>query len=206
MSIVIVDYDVGNLRSVQKGFENVGAAALISRDPAVIADADGLVLPGVGAFGECMANLKKYALEEAIRAFIDGGKPFLGICVGYQLLFEGSEENPGVAGLGVFRGRCARFATRPGSRMKVPHMGWNQIRIMRDCPLFEGIDDGADVYFVHSYYPIPEDPTIVVTSTDYGGVFASSIQSGSLFATQFHPEKSQRAGLRALANFARLAE
>ncbi len=206
MPIAIVDYDVGNLRSVQKAFEKVGAEAIVTRKRSELTEADALVLPGVGAFGACMANLQEYGLVDTVKDFAASGKPFLGICIGYQILFEGSEEDPGTPGLGIFRGLCRRFIFPEGSSTKVPHMGWNNTRQLQDSPLLDGIDDGAAFYFVHSYYPVPDDPTLVMTSTHYGAVFASSIAKGNLFATQFHPEKSQKTGLTLLANFARLSE
>lgn len=200
MPIIIVDYDAGNLRSVQKAFEKIGAQAQVSRDPADIARADALVLPGVGAFGECMAHLEKFGLVNPVKEFIASGRPFLGICVGYQILFEASEESPGVKGLGVFRGKCLKFDFRRGSGFKTPHMGWNQVRYTKKGRLFEGVADGSDFYFVHSFYPSPEDD-ITVSSTDYGITFSSSVEKGSVFAVQFHPEKSQRTGLAVLRNF-----
>lgn len=200
MPIVIVDYDAGNLRSVQKAFEKIGASAVVSRNPSDVSGADALVLPGVGAFGECMAHLEKFGLVGAVKDFIASGRPFLGICVGYQILFDGSEESPGVKGLGVFKGKCLKFAFPREAGLKVPHMGWNQVRFRKTGKLFEGVADGSDFYFVHSYYPKPEED-IAVAATEYGGDFASAAERGSLFAVQFHPEKSQGAGLAVLRNF-----
>jgi glutamine amidotransferase len=197
--ISIIDYGMGNLRSVQKGLEHVGFPAEVTRDPARIAGAGGVVLPGVGAFGACMDNLRDYGLIETVRQIIARGTPFLGICLGMQLLFEESEEFGPVPGLGIFPGRVVRFSDRPG--LKVPHMGWNQIRKCQDTPLLRGIDDGAFVYFVHSYYVVPADPALAATSTDYGMEFTSAIARGNVFATQYHPEKSQTVGLRILKNF-----
>jgi imidazole glycerol-phosphate synthase subunit HisH len=197
--ISIIDYGMGNLRSVQKGLEHVGFPAEVTRDPARIAGAGGVVLPGVGAFGACMDNLRGYGLIETVRQVIARGTPFLGICLGMQLLFEESEEFGPVPGLGIFPGRVVRFSDRPG--LKVPHMGWNQIRKCQDTPLLRGIDDGAFVYFVHSYYVVPADPALAATSTDYGMEFTSAIARGNVFATQYHPEKSQTVGLRILKNF-----
>ena len=201
--ISIIDYGMGNLRSVEKGFARAGAPAEITRDPARIEAAAGVVLPGVGAFGACMENLRRYGLVEPVRRVIDRGTPFLGICLGLQLLFDESEEFGPVAGLGILRGRCVRF--RPeDAELRVPHMGWNQLRARRRVPLLEGVDDGAFVYFVHSYYVVPEDDGLCVTSTPYGGEFVSSIARDNVFACQFHPEKSQRVGLRILENFGAL--
>ena len=204
MPLVIVDYDVGNLRSVQKALEKVGAQAVISRDPDQILAASAVVLPGVGAFAECMGNLKKYDLLEVVRQCADGGRPFLGICVGYQILFESSEEFGACEGFGVFKGKCVHFQKSQEDHHKIPHMGWNQVRYMRADPLFDGVPDGSDFYFVHSYHPQPE-PGAVLTTTEYGAAFASSAARGKVYGVQFHPEKSQAAGLKVLENFARMA-
>jgi len=200
--ISIIDYGMGNLRSVQKGLERVGFPAEVTRDSGKIRAADGVVLPGVGAFGACMDNLRGYGLLDVVRDVIARGTPFLGICLGMQLLFEESEEFGPVPGLGVFPGRVVRFAERPD--LKVPHMGWNQIRKRQDTPLLRGIDDGAFVYFVHSYYVVPADPGLTATTTEYGTDFTSAITHGNIFATQYHPEKSQAVGLKILENFGRL--
>ncbi|HLY38639.1 MAG TPA: imidazole glycerol phosphate synthase subunit HisH [Candidatus Binatia bacterium] len=197
--IAIVDYGMGNLRSVAKAFERLGAAAEVTRDPERIASASGVVLPGVGAFGACMANLTSLGLVEPVKHSIAAGRPFLGICLGMQLLFDESEEFGPVAGLGVLRGRVVRFP--PSQELKVPHMGWNAVRIARRPPALAGIDDGDYVYFVHSYYPVPADPSVVATTTGYGVEFASSVVRDNVFACQFHPEKSQRVGLHILENF-----
>ncbi len=199
--LVIVDYGVGNLRSAQKAFERVGHPAEVTRDAERIATAPGVVLPGVGAFGACMDNLRAFGLVESVRAAIDSGRPFLGICIGMQLLFEESEEFGPVRGLGVLPGRVVRFP--PDAERKVPHMGWNSLRIVRRAPELGGIEDGAYVYFVHSYHPVLRDPSVVTTTTPYGPEFASSVARENVFGTQFHPEKSQRVGLRLLANFVR---
>ena len=197
--IAIVDYGMGNLRSVAKAFERLGAAAEVTRDPARIASAPGVVLPGVGAFGACMANLTSLGLVEPVKQAIAAGQPFLGICLGMQLLFDESEEFGPVAGLGVLRGRVVRYP--PSHELKVPHMGWNSVRVARRTPALAGIDDGDYVYFVHSYYPVPADAGVVATTTGYGVEFASSVARDNVFACQFHPEKSQRVGLRILENF-----
>ena len=198
--IAIVDYGRGNLRSVQKAFEFLGYRALVTSDPDAILKAEKLVLPGVGAFGDCMDNLKDRGLDVAVREFVASGKPFLGICLGLQLLFTYSEEFGPVEGLNLVRGRVVRFP----AGLKVPHMGWNQIEIERRCPLLEGIGSGEYFYFVHSYYVVPEDDSVVVARTEYGVPFVSMINMDNIYATQFHPEKSQKAGLRLLDNFARL--
>jgi len=208
--IVIVDYGMGNLHSVQKGFERVGFPAKVTQDADLIRQAAGLVLPGVGAFKKAMGNLRARDLEEPVRRYLDSGRPFLGICLGLQLLFSESEEFGSERGLGVFKGKVVRFPP-PGSAfwqngrsLKVPHMGWNAVSVQKTIPVLEGIAEGAYFYFVHSYYPIPEDPKIVATTTDYGIPFVSSVSRGKLFACQFHPEKSQSAGLRILKNFGSL--
>ncbi len=202
--IAIVDYGMGNLRSVQKGLQRVGVPAEVTRDAGRIGGAAGVVLPGVGAFGACMENLRACGLVEVVRSVIERGTPFLGICLGLQLLFDESEEFGPVAGLGVFRGRCVRFRARADHDFRIPHMGWNQVRPRRDVPHLDGIADGTFVYFVHSYYVVPEDPALIATTTAYGDEFVSAIARDNVFACQFHPEKSQRAGLRILENFGRL--
>jgi glutamine amidotransferase len=198
--IVIVDYGMGNLRSVQKGFEKVGIPTRISRDPAAIARASGLVLPGVGAFGDCMRLLREYGLIQPITNHLESGKPFLGICLGLQVLFSQSEEFGSQSGLDIFKGRVVRF---PGE-LKVPHMGWNSLKVKRPSPLLNAAADGSYMYFVHSYYVIPEDEGIVAATTNYGVEFASMIRRDNIFATQFHPEKSQAAGLSMLKRFGEL--
>lgn len=203
--IALLDYGSGNLRSVHKALLKVGAEVRLAQRPEEMRDADALVLPGVGAFDDCIHALRKQELLEASRDFIKIGKPFLGICVGYQALFERSEEfNSCAAGLGVFGGSVVRFAEQPG--LKIPQIAWNQIEITQpDCPLYRGVENGSYVYFVHSFYPQPTDVSIVATRTDYGGNFASSIWKDNVFATQFHPEKSQKVGLQLLKNFVALA-
>ncbi len=204
--IALLDYGSGNLRSAQKALLKVGADVRVAKSPKEIGDARAMVLPGVGAFDDCINALRKQELLEAARDFIRTGRPFLGICVGYQALFERSEEfNSCAAGLGVFKGSVVRFTEKPG--LKIPQIGWNQIEIEKtDCPLFRGIENGSYVYFVHSFYPQPVDKMIVATRTDYGGAFASSVWRDNVFATQFHPEKSQRVGLQLLKNFVDLAD
>jgi len=203
--IAIVDYGMGNLRSVEKALARVGHSPRVTRDPAVIAGADGIVLPGVGAFGACMANLERLGLLPVLRQVIDRGTPFLGICLGMQLLFDESEEFGPVKGLGILRGRVVRFNGREAEALRVPHMGWNTLRQRRDVPHLGGVGDGAYAYFVHSYYAVPADPAIIVTETPYGVAFASSVIRDNVFAVQWHPEKSQETGLKVLANFAAIA-
>ena len=201
--IAIIDYGMGNLRSVQKGLERVGFDALVTRDVGQIHSAGGVVLPGVGAFSACMENLAKFDLIEPIREIIRGQKPFLGICLGFQLLFSESEEFGKQKGLDLFPGRVVGF--HADERLKVPHMGWNRIDKRKDSPFLDGISNGDYVYFVHSFYVVPDDNAIVATTTDYGKPFVSSIATDRLFACQFHPEKSQELGLRILTNFGRFA-
>ena len=200
--ISIIDYGMGNLRSVQKGFEKVGHQALVTSDPNQVAAATKLVLPGVGAFEDAMAELRRRRLIEPILDTIAADKPFLGICLGLQLLFDVSHEHGRQQGLGVLSGECVRFELP--AEYSVPHMGWNQVSIPRRPPILEGIDQGTYLYFVHSYYVVPQDPEVVAAETDYGGPFCSMIWRGNMFATQFHPEKSQQEGLKILKNFAKL--
>jgi glutamine amidotransferase len=202
--IAIADYGSGNIRSVHRALLKVGAQVQLVREPEGLKEAHGLVLPGVGAFDDCINAMKKQELFEACRDFIAKGRPFLGICVGYQALFERSREfNSCAAGLGVFKGEVVRLPDQRG--LKVPQIGWNQLQIVRpDCPLYKGVQDGSYVYFVHSFYPSPADQTIVATRTEYGELFASSVWKDNVFATQFHPEKSQRVGLQMLSNFVSL--
>jgi len=200
--IAIIDYQMGNLRSVQKGFEKVGYEAMITSDPAELAAADKIVLPGVGAFGDAIAELRRRDLVQPIREAIDSGKPFLGICLGLQLLFDVSYEGGEFEGLGVLRGKVVRFDLAPP--LKVPHMGWNRGTINRRAPALEGIADGTFFYFVHSYYVVPDDRGLIAIETEYGHPFCAAVWRGNVFATQFHPEKSQADGLRILKNFAEL--
>ncbi|MGH7858046.1 MAG: imidazole glycerol phosphate synthase subunit HisH [Candidatus Binatia bacterium] len=201
--IAVVDYGMGNLRSVEKGLERSGASAVVTSDPRRILEARGVVLPGVGAFGACMENLVARGLDSPIREVVRSGKPFLGICLGLQLLFEESEEFGPVAGLGLLPGRVRRFEGPSFEALKIPQMGWNRLRFRRAVPELEGVDDGAFVYFVHSYYVEPADPDLIVATTDYGIELTAAIARRNLFACQFHPEKSQEVGLRILGNFAR---
>ncbi|MBM4122186.1 MAG: imidazole glycerol phosphate synthase subunit HisH [Nitrospira sp.] len=202
--IAIIDYGMGNLRSVQKAFETVGHRAVVTRERQVITDASHVVLPGVGAFADCMANLDQYGLIDPIRRAIAGGKPFLGICLGLQLLFTESEEFGLHKGLDLVPGRVKRFVSGAGSggeRLKVPHMGWNEVTVTRQAPPLRDIGSGGHFYFVHSYYVEPADPSVACTVTDYGVSFASSIWRDNIFACQFHPEKSQAVGLQIVKNF-----
>jgi glutamine amidotransferase len=200
MTVAIIDYQMGNLRSVQKALEKVGCAAAITSDPRELAAADKIVLPGVGAFGDAIAELRRRNLVEPIREAIAADKPFLGICLGLQLLFDVGYEGGEFEGLGIVHGKCLRFDLP--REFKVPHMGWNRGRFLQASPLLAGVPDGSFFYFVHSYHCVPDDPALVAIETDYGGPFCAAIARGNLFATQFHPEKSQAAGLALLRNFA----
>jgi glutamine amidotransferase len=204
--IALLDYGSGNLRSVHKALLKVGADVRIAKRPEEMADARAVVLPGVGAFDDCIHAMEKQALLDACRQFIKTGRPFLGICVGYQALFEKSEEfNSCAAGLGIFQGNVVRFSN--GNGLKVPQIGWNQLEIVQSkCPLYQGVESGSYVYFVHSFFPRPADSSIVATKTNYGETFASSAWKDNVFATQFHPEKSQTVGLQLLKNFVALAK
>lgn len=205
--IAIIDYGMGNLRSVQKGFEKIGSEAVITDDPQVVLQAERVVLPGVGAFRDCMHNLEQGGFVDTILKVIAEGRPFLGICVGMQLLFTDSVEFGLHSGLNLIPGHVLRFPDRmtvAGEKLKVPQMGWNQLCFKRRPPVFEGIADNSNVYFVHSYYAKPDDESVVATTTDYGFDFCSSVWKDNIVATQFHPEKSQAIGLRILKNFAEL--
>jgi glutamine amidotransferase len=205
--IAIIDYGMGNLRSVQKGFEKIGSEAIITADPQVVLEAERVVLPGVGAFRDCMHNLEQGGFVEPILKVIADGRPFLGICVGMQLLFSDSVEFGLYNGLNVIPGHVLRFPdqmTVADEKLKVPQMGWNQLIFKRHPPAFDGIDNGSNVYFVHSYYVKPDDVGVIATTTDYGIEFCSSVWKDNIVATQFHPEKSQAIGLRILKNFAEL--
>lgn len=200
--IAIIDYGMGNLRSVQKGFERAGHEAVITNDAAVVASASRVVLPGVGAFEDAIAELRRRHLVGPVSEAIASGRPFLGICLGLQLLFETSYENGEHEGLGILPGKVVRFDLPQG--YAIPHMGWNSLRFLRKPPIFEGVSEGAYFYFVHSYYVVPADPGLVAVETDYGPPFCAAVWRKNLVATQFHPEKSQRDGLRVLKNFAEL--
>jgi glutamine amidotransferase len=196
--IAIIDYGMGNLRSVEKGFMKVGADVRVTNRPEDVEKARAVVLPGVGAFKDCMKELTNLDLIDAVAGAIEKGKPYLGICLGLQILFSESEEFGRCRGMDIFRGRVVRFED---SGLKIPQMGWNQITIQKENPLFHDIPDKSYFYFVHSYYVAPEDRSIVATTTDYGGEFTSSVWKDNVFAVQFHPEKSQTLGLRLLKNF-----
>ncbi|HIR89036.1 MAG TPA: imidazole glycerol phosphate synthase subunit HisH [Candidatus Fimimorpha faecalis] len=199
--IAIIDYDAGNLKSVEKALKFLGEEAVITRQKEEILNADKVILPGVGAFGDAMHNLNQFGLVDVIKEVVDLGKPFLGICLGLQLLFERSEESPGVEGLGILKGEILRIPDCPG--LKIPHMGWNSLKIKPEAKLFKGLEDPY-VYFVHSYYLKAADESIVAATTEYSTIIHASVQSGNVFACQFHPEKSSRVGLQILRNFAEM--
>jgi len=205
--IAVVDYGMGNLRSVQKALEKVGYTVLVTSDAQQILNARSIVLPGVGAFKDCIHNLEKLNLVEPILKSIKKGKPFLGICLGLQILFTESEEFGKTPGLNLVKGKVLSLSRKSKTahpRLKVPHMGWNSLSIKKNSPLFSGIEDGSFFYFVHSYYVVPDDKGIVTTTTSYGIEFVSSIQKGNIYACQFHPEKSQQVGLKLLSNFGKV--
>lgn len=201
--IALLDYGAGNVRSVQKALTAAGGDVHLVPRPELVMQADAVVLPGVGAFDDCINAMRQQELFEATREFVSTGKPFLGICVGYQALFENSEEfNSSAAGLGIFEGSVVRF---PDAEVKVPQIGWNEVHFTQpNCPILQGIESGSHFYFVHSYYPQPKDKSIVATRTEYGVDFTSAIWRDNVFATQFHPEKSQKVGLQLLTNFVNL--
>jgi len=200
--IAIVDYGMGNLRSVEKGFLKVGADVKVTSDPKEVDNAHAIVLPGVGAFRDCMRNLEEMSLRESIIRAIEKGKPYLGICLGLQILFTVSEEFGMSKGLNIFNGRVVRF---PENNLKVPHMGWNTVKIHKRPPILSSIDDESFFYFVHSFYVVSDDKDFIATTTDYGVTFTSMIWRENIFATQFHPEKSQHLGLRILKGFKEFA-
>lgn len=193
----VIDYGSGNLRSVCKAIEAAGSTASLVTEPSGLDSLDAIVVPGVGAFAHCAENLRATGLWNPVREWALSGRPYLGICLGYQLLFESSEESPGVEGLGVLKGRVVRF---PDAALKVPHMGWNTLS-KTSGPLYKGLSGDVSMYFVHSYYPAPADSSVVSAWSDYGLSFAAGVSSGALHAVQFHPEKSQSAGLALLRNF-----
>jgi glutamine amidotransferase len=202
--IGIIDYGMANLRSVQKAFETVGVRADIISTPQQIERADRIVLPGVGAFADAVRTLREKELAGPILTHIERGKPFLGICLGLQMLFDVGYEDGEHQGLGVLKGSCARFDVDETMGLKVPHMGWNHLDVKRPSPLFRDLPAGSAVYFVHGYHVVPDDPNVIATTTDYGRPFVSSVWRDNVMATQFHPEKSQRVGLKILSNFAAL--
>ena len=197
--IAIIDYDAGNIKSVEKALLSMGETPVLTRDPEVILQADHIILPGVGSFGDAMENLNKFGLIDVIHEAINRQIPFLGICLGLQLLFESSEETPGVAGLGILKGKIVRIPEGPG--LKIPHMGWNSLNVREGASLFKGLEKEPYVYFVHSYYLQAKDPKIVAATTEYGVTIHASVEKENVFACQFHPEKSSKTGLAILKNF-----
>ena len=202
--IAIIDYDAGNLRSVEKALLSLGEEVLVTRDRTELLAADKVILPGVGNFGDAMEKLKAYDLVRVIHELAERGKPFLGICLGLQLLFERSDEAPGVEGLGILKGEILRIPDKEG--LKVPHIGWNSLHLQNEGRLFRDLPEGSYVYLVHSYYLKAENPQIVKATTEYGVTIDASVEQGNVFACQFHPEKSSRVGLRILENFAKLED
>ena len=198
--IAILDYDAGNIKSVEKALQLLGEDTVLTRDRDTILSAEKVILPGVGAFGDAMANLDRFGLTEVIHEVVNRNTPFLGICLGLQLLFESSEESPGVKGLGILKGKIVRIPEQPG--LKIPHMGWNSLHIQNEGRLFAGIPEDTYVYFVHSYYLQAEEEKIVKATCEYGTTIHASVEQGNVFACQFHPEKSSRWGLQILKNFA----
>ena len=200
--IALIDYDAGNIKSVEKAFQSLGKEVVLTRDPEVLKRADHVVLPGVGSFGDAMENLNRYHLVPVIHEIVEKGTPFLGICLGLQLLFESSDETQGVEGLGILKGKILRIPPSPG--LKIPHMGWNSLHLQNSGRLFKDIPENTYVYFVHSYYLQAEDEEIVKATTQYSTCIHASVEKGNVFACQFHPEKSSRWGLKILENFAAL--
>ncbi len=199
--IAIIDYGMGNLYSVEKAFVKLGAEVVVTSQPEVIGEADKVILPGVGAFGDCMHNLEQYGLVNIIHEVIDRGTPFLGICLGLQLLFDGSEEDPGVRGLGIFPGMVRKIIA---PQLKIPHMGWNSLEFLSNSPLFAGLPSEPYVYFVHSYHAVPDDVALITAVTDYGSAVTAAVGRNNVQAVQFHPEKSSSVGMEILANFGRI--
>ncbi|MCR1840497.1 imidazole glycerol phosphate synthase subunit HisH [Murimonas intestini] len=202
--IAIIDYDAGNLKSVEKALHYLGQESIITRDRDEILGADKVILPGVGSFGDAMGKIRDYGLEEVIHQVVEKDIPFLGICLGLQLMFESSEESPGVSGLGILKGRILRIPDKEG--LKIPHIGWNSLHLTNNGRLFEGLEENSYVYFVHSYYLKAEEPEIVKASAWYGTDIHASVEKGNIFACQFHPEKSSDVGLHILKNFAELGK
>ena len=200
--IAIIDYDAGNIKSVEKALQKLGADVVITKDADVILNAEKVILPGVGAFGDAMSNLKKYDLVPLIKKVVEKGIPFLGICLGLQLLFDRSDETPGVEGLGILKGEVLRIPEN--GELKIPHMGWNSLHFQNDGRLFQGLPEESYVYFVHSYYLKAENPEIVKATAEYGVTIHASVEKGNVFACQFHPEKSSDVGLQILKNFVEL--
>lgn len=201
--IAIIDYDAGNIKSVEKALHYIGEETIVTRDRETLLKADKVILPGVGSFGQAMENLHRYGLVPVIREIRDNGTPFLGICLGLQLLFESSEESPGVEGLGLLKGKIVKIPPKEG--LKIPHMGWNSLHLQNEGRLFRNVPEGSYVYFVHSYYLRAEEPEIVKATADYSACIHASVEKDNLFACQFHPEKSSRTGLKILKNFAELS-
>ncbi|HEX2964216.1 MAG TPA: imidazole glycerol phosphate synthase subunit HisH [Syntrophorhabdaceae bacterium] len=199
--IAVIDYGMGNLRSVTNALGKLGAEVTVTNDRAAIESAQAIVLPGVGAFGRCIENLEEFGLLGFLKETILSGKRYLGICLGMQVLFESSEEAPGISGMGIFKGTVPRFSVG----MKIPHMGWNSIKRQKDSEMLNGIEVDEHFYFVHSYYCAPDENSVIATTTSYGQDFASSVERDRIFACQFHPEKSQKAGLKLLQNFISLS-
>ena len=202
--IAIIDYGAGNIQSVSKALAHIGCDCFVTRDKDEILKADSAVLPGVGSFGDTVDSLNKYGIKDAIREYIASGKPFLGICLGMQLLFPASEESPGAAGLGIYDGSISRIPN--GEGLKIPHMGWNSLDINPESRLFKGIGKNPYVYFVHSYFLHAADRELVAATTEYGVTIDAAVERGNVFATQFHPEKSGETGLQILINFAEIVE
>ena len=200
--IAIIDYDAGNIKSVEKALHYLGEETTVTRDPQTLLNADKVILPGVGSFGQAMENLHTYGLVPVIHEIVEKKTPFLGICLGLQLLFESSEETPGVEGLGILKGKIVKIPPAPG--LKIPHMGWNSLNVREGASLFKGLEKEPYVYFVHSYYLKADNDDIVAASTEYSTHIHASVEKGNLFACQFHPEKSSETGLRILKNFAEL--
>lgn len=197
--VAIIDYDAGNIKSVQKAIELLGEEAVVTRDKDILLAAEKVILPGVGAFGDAMEKLHSYDLVNVIHEIVEKGTPFLGICLGLQLLFEESEETPGVKGLGILEGKIVRFSEAHG--LKIPHIGWNSLNYPSEGTLFQGIKENSYVYFVHSYYAQAKDRSIVKATTEYGDIADASVEKGNVYACQFHPEKSSEVGLHILKNF-----